>query len=441
MRLIYSSIAACSLLAGLSAAQPQPRYTVIDLGALGGAYSVPFGINGAGEVAGAAATSAQTDGFASTAFLWTKKGMTNLIRNTALFADCPTCNSAAAAVASSGAIAIGSEIARLDPNGEDFGQWEGPFLPATHRVTLGFILKNGVMTQLKNLKGGNNANVFWMNNLGEVSGVAETDVSDPSCSSVTPFQVRRFKGVVWGPNGDIERTLEPLQPDWVSYALTINDRGQVVGASGPCATTGMPPYALNNTTAAHAVLWDPDGSITDLGTLGGAMNIANNVNNRGEVLGTSPSPEDGTVHVFKWTRETGIRDYGAFPGAAATVAGCCHVLNDRGEIVGFSMEPENPPNFGRALIWKGAEPKDLNDFVRAPSPFVQLLAASSISDAGEIIGWGVTTDGEIHGFLATPHSGDAPAGNTAPSPQGTSHPPVAKSVPSLPGGRIAVRRR
>ena len=440
MKLIFSSIATYSLLAGLSAAQPQPRYTIRDLGTLGGTYSVPFGINAAGEVAGAAATLAQTDGFAATAFLWTKQnGISNLVKDTPLFTACPTCNSGAAAAGASG-VAIGSEIAALDPNGEDFGQWEGPFLPATHRMTLGFISKNGVMTQLKNLPGGNNANVFWMNNLGEVSGVAETDVSDLSCSNVTPFQVRRFKGVVWGPNGDIERTLEPLQPDWVSYALTINDRGQVVGASGPCATTGLPPYAINNTIAAHAVLWDRDGSITDLGTLGGAANIAGNINNRGEVVGTSPSFKDGTIHVFKWTRETGILDAGSFSEAVATVAGCCHTLNDRGGIVGFSIEPDNPPYFGRALIWQDTEPKDLNDFVGTPSPFVHLLAASSISDAGEIVGWGVTTAGEVHAFLATPRNGAAPGESVVPSLQLIGHPQV-ESVRKLPVGRFGIRGR
>ena len=46
---------------------------------------------------------------------------------------------------------------------------------------------------------------------------------------------------------------------------------------------------------------------------------------------------------------------------------------------------------------------DLNDFVATPSPFLQLLAAYSINDAGEIIGSGVTQSGEIHAFLATPN--------------------------------------
>jgi hypothetical protein len=50
MKTILSSIAAASLLAALATAQPQRRYTVIDLGTLGGAYSAGFGINNAGDV-------------------------------------------------------------------------------------------------------------------------------------------------------------------------------------------------------------------------------------------------------------------------------------------------------------------------------------------------------------------------------------------------------
>jgi len=180
--------------------------------------------------------------------------------------------------------------------------------------------------------------------------------------------------------------------------------------------------------------------IVDLGTLGGAANIAGNINNRGEVVGKSPSFKDGTIHVFKWTRETGILDAGAFSEAVATVAGCCHTLNDRGGIVGFSIEPDNPPYFGRALIWQDTEPKDLNDFVRTLSPFVHLLAASSISDAGEIVGWGVTTAGEVHAFLATPRNGAAPGQSVVPSLQLIGHPQV-ESVRKLPVGRFGIRLR
>lgn len=438
MKTILTWIAAGALFAALATAQPQPRYTVLDLGTLGGAYSFAFGINNGGEVAGAAATPAQTDFVSTTAFLWSKqKGIINLgTLGPPAFPACPMCNSGASGVGAAGEVAMGSEIATLDPNGEDFCQY------GTRRECVGAIWRNGVLTAFANLPGGNNNNVFWINNRGQASGFAENGVFDPACATVTPFQVRRFQPVIWGPNGEIQRVLSPLvaKGDTAAFAFMINDNGQAVGGSGLCSTIGLPPAAINNTVAAHAVLWDRDGSITDLGSLGGATSIANDINNRGEVVGAAQSPKDGTVHAFLWTRQTGILDYGAFPGAVATVAGCCHTLNDRGEIVGFSVEPNNP-YFGRALLWQGAEPKDLNDFVRAPSPFVHLLAANSISDAGEIIGMGVTKAGEVHAFLATLNNGAAPSESFSPSTQGMLHPMLPENIRRALGGWFGIRRR
>jgi probable HAF family extracellular repeat protein len=443
MKTILTSIAAGSLLAALAAAQPEARYRVIDLGTLGGTYSFGFGINNAGDVAGAAATPAQTDGFAATAALWSKQKGKLAIKDLGvlgppLFPACPTCSSGAAAVNALGEVAMGSEIATLDPN-EDFGQFDPPH--PTHRVTRGAIWRNGVMTVLPNLPGGNNSSPFWINNLGQMSGVAENGTHDSSCSQVTPFQVHRFQAVIWGPNGEIQRVLSPLNPNWVSYALTINDHGQTVGASGLCATTGLPPVAIAYTTAAHAVLWDKDGSITDLGSLGGAINSASSINNRGEVVGVAQSPKDLTVHAFLWTRQTGMLDYGAFPGAVATVPGCCHTINDRGEIVGFSIEPTNPYG-GRALIWQGNEPKDLNAFIRTPSPFVQLVSAFSINDAGDIVCQGVTRNGEVHACLATPNHGEQPDESASPDTwQLGSHMPLSENARELLWRRFGIRGR
>src|SRR4051812_13296010 len=109
MKTILTSIAAGALLATLAVAQ-QKTYKVIDLGALGGAYSVGFGINDKGEVAGQAATAAQTDGFAATAFLWSKQnGIKNLgILGPPLFPACPTCSSDGAGVGAAGEVAGGS---------------------------------------------------------------------------------------------------------------------------------------------------------------------------------------------------------------------------------------------------------------------------------------------------------------------------------------------
>jgi len=133
-------------------------------------------------------------------------------------------------------------------------------------------------------------------------------------------------------------------------------------------------------------------------------------------------------------------DCGAFPGAVATIPGCCHTINDRGEIVGFTVEPGNPFG-GRAVIWQGTEPKDLNDFVLAPSPLVQLVAATAIGDAGEIIGMGVTETGEVHAFLATPNNGAAPSESFLASSQGIAHPILPEGIRRTVGGWFGIRRR
>ena len=436
MKTIMTLIATGNLIAGLGVAQQQPRYKVIDLGTLGGPYSIGFGINNAGEVTGQAATSAQTDGFAATAFLWSRqKGIKDLgVLGPPFFPACPTCNSAAAAVGAFGEVAIGSEISTVDPNGEDVGQFDPP--NPTHRITRGAIWRNGLMRVLPNLPGGNNANTFWMNSLGQVSGFAENGTFDSSCSQATPFQVQRFQPVIWGPNGGIQRVLSPLvsKGDTVAYAFTINDLGQTVGNSGLCSTMGLPPFAINGSTASHAVLWERDGSVHDLGSLGGALNGASSINNRGEVVGAAQSPKDGTTHAFLWTRQTGMLDYGAFPGAVATIVGCCHTNNDRGEIVAFSVEPDNP-YFGRALLWQGTEPKDLNDFLSDPGPFVHLTGAFSINDFGEIACQGVTGAGEIHACLAVPTHG------AKDDDQASSAKPKLQTVPLTDDARERLRRQ
>jgi hypothetical protein len=54
----------------------------------------------------------------------------------------------------------------------------------------------------------------------------------------------------------------------------------------------------------------------------------------------------------------------------------------------------------RALLWEDNAPIDLNTLMPAGSPWY-LQTASSINDAGEIVGWGAI-NGEVHAFLATP---------------------------------------
>jgi probable HAF family extracellular repeat protein len=382
MKTILTLIAASSLLAALAVAQT-PRYTVTDLGTLGGAgtNSTAFEMNNAGWVAG---SSNLTSGGPQHAFLWYGGGPLRDL-GTLDGPVCPACNSGADGPNASGEAAIGSETSQTDPNGEDFCEY------GTHRQCLAAIWKNGALTALPNLAGGNNANAFGLNDQGQVVGFAENGTPDSTCA--TPFQALRFEAVMWGPKGEIHK-LPPLTGDTVGFAFAINDMGQVVGSSGLCSNTTIPP----NPSGAHAVLWEKDGSATDLGNLGGTLNVADSVNELGEVVGAAQSSIDGNIHAFLWTRDKGMQDLGIFPGAIVTVAPCCNTINDRGEVVGLSIDGTTFSS--RALIWQGKVPVDLNTLIPANSGWY-LQAAYSINDAGEIVGYG-TINGNTHAFRAIP---------------------------------------
>lgn len=390
MKTILTSIAASSLLATLTLAQPPRRYNVTDLGTLGGGgtNSTATDINSQGWVAG---SSNLTAGGPQHAFLWYGRAPLHDL-GTLGGPACPACNSAVDGPNTSGEAAVGSETSRKDTNGEDFCGY------GTHAQCLGAIWRNGALTALPTLKGGNNANAFDLNNRGQVIGFAENGTPDPTCAPGTAFQVLRFEAVIWGSNDEI-RELAPLKNDTVGFAFGINDNGQAVGSTGLCSNTSLPPV---NPAGAHAVLWESDGTPIDLGNLGGTFNVASSINNRGEAVGGAMSSKDGAIHAFLWTKQTGMQDYGAFPGAIATVTPCCRTINDQGEMVGFAIDGTTFNS--RAIIWQGKVPVDLNTLIPKNSGWY-LQAADSINNAGEIVGYG-SINGETHAFLATPRNGD-----------------------------------
>jgi probable HAF family extracellular repeat protein len=186
----------------------------------------------------------------------------------------------------------------------------------------------------------------------------------------------------------------------VSFALGINNRGQIAGVSGVCANTAPPPYV----SISHAVLWDRDGGAPlDLGTLaGGGPAGASAINDRGDVSGTALAA-DGSPQAFLWTPESRKPVQLEPPaGFVAAVNGCCKTINDRREIVGFMFDADFN---SRAFLWKDGVMVDLNDLIPNGSKWV-LQSAAGINASGQIAGQGLINN-EVHAFLATPcHSHD-----------------------------------
>ena len=388
--LIFTSRLGLALLAIAvgSAAQAQtprlPHYTIADVGTLGGTYSYAYGLNEAGVVSGGAATANNTDGLSQTGFLWYGTHLTNV--GTIGGSACPDCSSEAGGPNLFGESPVVSETAKPAYLNEDFCAF------GTHRQCLAAVWRYGILKALPNLKGGRNGQAYWVNNYGQVVGFTETGVLDSTC--IMPFQALQFEAAIWGPMGNV-RALQPLPGDTVGFAYGINDRGQVVGASGLCSNTSVPPATP---IAAHAVLWERDGTPINLGSLAGQPdNIAGSINDLGQVSGTSLFT-DGTIHSFLWTKRAGMKDIGTLPGAILTVAPCCHSLNNKGEITGFWIDGSGNLS---AFYWKNNVMTDLNTLISANSGWY-LLNTASINDAGQIAGFGVNPEGEVHAFLATP---------------------------------------
>ncbi len=365
---------------------PASTYTITDLGALDGA---PFsqasqGNTDNGLIAG---VSAAADGNLH-AVLW-QYGQTIDLSGTGLGGP----NSFAIGLNSKGVVA--GEAETSDPDSENFCAFGSGFR------CVPFVWADGIMSRLPTL-GGNNGAVSAINNRGAMAGLAETAHQDPACPTPQAYQ---YEAVVWGPGPGQIRALQPLPGDTVGVAMWMNDKGQAVGTSGTCDNT-LPGGII---VGPHAVLWDSDGTPIDLGNLGGTVDITRMavgtrgiyINNVGQVVGGSALEGNETGHAFLWTRDSGIKDLGVLSGDLHSDASA---INNRGEIVGVSTDPD----FNlRAFVWRNGLMTDLNSLAPADSP-LYLMFASGINDRGEIVGWGMTSSGDIHGFLATPNDALAP---------------------------------
>jgi probable HAF family extracellular repeat protein len=354
------------------------RYTIRDLGVIGRAPAQPYGMSDNHLIAGGVLT----DTGAAHAVVWRKGKLTDI--------GAPGLggiNSLATGVNESG-FAVGAAQTQ-DFSGEDFCGFNAFGLTESNTTCVPFIWNQGTMLPLGTL-GGANGYANMINGQGEVVGYAETTEPERGCA------VNRFLPVRWREGSAQPQSLPLIKGDSDGVAAWINDRGQAVGATGTCGAFNVNSqfYLVEE----HAVMWER-GHVIDLGNLGGdgagAGNHACSLNNRGQVVGHSNLPKDVTFHGFLWTREKRMQDLGTLDTDPASLG---LGLNDAGLIVGASLDAEFTP---RAFVWKDGLMTDLNTLING-DPGLYLLMAYDVNDRGEIDGFGVSSDGQLHGFVAIP---------------------------------------
>lgn len=170
-----------------------------------------------------------------------------------------------------------------------------------------------------------------------------------------------------------------------SYALGINNLGQVVGAS-----------SLSGGNDCHAFLYTPGSGMKDLGTFGWTNSWGYGIINAGQIIGDHSTTSD-YYHSFLYTPGSAATDLGTLGGTDEMARG----INDLGQVVGTARTAGTAGGGFHAFIYSGAAMTDLNGIIDPDSGWL-LTNADAINDKGQIVGYGVDPLGHQEAFLLTP---------------------------------------
>jgi len=169
-----------------------------------------------------------------------------------------------------------------------------------------------------------------------------------------------------------------LQPS-SRYGYAVNESGEVVGME-----------ILHEGAERHAFLY-AQGTMADLGTLGGLHARAEGIDNSGRVVGWSDTA-GAQSHAFLWEQGVGMTDLGTLGGATSYA----YAINNSGLVVGKSRVAAGgsiSAGSDRAFLWDNGSMMDLGSLGGKHT------VAYGINDAGQVVGAGQVPGSVYHAFL------------------------------------------
>jgi probable HAF family extracellular repeat protein len=288
-----------------------------------------------------------------------------------------------------------TEALGINDNGDIVGR---AYLPSTASGTgplHAFVYHhaNGSVVDL-GAPGGSQSEAFSINDsghiIGEVYGTQSTHGTN-------------WFPVVWLPNGGLQLLAGPYPNGYGMYVTYngISNTGLIVG------------QGYINDVAGDRAIWYNNGTIANLGTLGGSSSNAGAVSTQGTyIAGTSllksTDPATGRpAHAFLY--RNGVRtDLGALPGGTYSTA---MGVNNNGAAVGYSEIGQvgsctpSPyfPEVSHAFVSQNGKMTDLGNLANSTACESW---AEAINDTGEIVGWSdAITTGNVQVERAFLYSG------------------------------------
>ena len=145
--------------------------------------------------------------------------------------------------------------------------------------------------------------------------------------------ISRDRGFFWQ-NGVMTDLGDLFGGSGATRAYAINNSAEVIGES---LVQVIPAGGSTYPGVSHAILWH-NGSMTDLGTLGGTNSFATDINDGGLIIGMS-EVSGGALHPFLYTDNGPMVDLTSMAPFTGWTSISVNAINDNGQIVGGGINP------------------------------------------------------------------------------------------------------